>query len=714
MKNNLSVIIFLITVLFGHSSLFALEKEKIDELIRKLPDAQDTLRVRILNTLSYELRKSDSAKTRLYANEAYQLSRSLGFPQGEVGAYINLGEYFRIKNNHEKALTFYFNGIDLCLENNLKQDLAKIYIKVGVVYQNISDYEQALVYFNKSLPITKELGDDHATAGIYNNIGIIHFLHGEYADAQADYLASLKIRERLGDKNGIAASYNNIANVFNQQKEYDQALAYYLKGAEIRKEIKDQKGLSSSYGNIGALYYQVGDNAKAMLFYEEAMQINEQLNDQPQIALNYINIGKILVEQGEHTQAVEKFFAAKQLYKKIGDKRGLASTETAIGGMYITRKNYTLAKAHLKEALRISKEINIKEEVQNVYYKLAQTCEGIGDYKSANEYYKLYVSTKDSLFNETSTKMVAELETKYRTGEKQREIELLKKEKEIQAAVLGKNEIIIYSSFAVIVLVLILAFIVYKNNRNKNKINATLLVQNKKIFAQKEEKEVLLKEVHHRVKNNLQVINSLLNIQSAYIDDDRVSALFVDCQNRIRSMALIHEQLYSSTDLHKVDLKAYIESLTRDILRSYNLNYEVSLELDLKVQSFGVNTLIPVGLILNELFSNSLKHAFEDGIEGGKITISLKNLTQNSYELIVGDNGKGIKGDSWNSENSLGLELVETFVKQLDGTIEKLPIQGTVFRIIFKDISPSAATSTLKGEQLHQEEHHDKPIQKGS
>lgn len=689
---------FLFAAFFFATNLLAAPEPSSEELLKQLPAASDTQRVRLLNAISYESRKTDTALTRKYAVEALELSRDLGHIEGQVNAYINLGEYFRIKGNHDLALTWYFGGIDLCLENNLKKELTKIYNKVGVVYQSIADYEQALVYFNKSLPLSKELGDEQATAGIYNNIGIIHFLHGEYAKAQADYLASLKIRERLGDKPGIAASYNNIANVFNQQQEFDQALVYYLKGAEIRKQLNDLKGLSSTYGNIGALYYQQNNHAKAMLFYQEAKEINESIKDYPQLALNLTNIGKINLDEGNHAEALQNFSEARQIYKQAGDKRGIAISENSIGNLYIKRKNYNLAVSHLKEALSIATEIKLKEEIQNVYFRLAEAYEAMSDYKTANTYVRMYMRMKDSLLNEESSRVITEMEMKYRTGEKQREIELLRKEKEIQAAVLSKNELTLYSSFAVIALVIIIAFIIYRNNRNKNKVNSMLVSQNKKILTQKEEKEVLLKEVHHRVKNNLQVINSLLNIQSAYIDDERVSSLFVDCQNRIRSMALIHEQLYSSSDLHRVNLRAYIESLTRDILRSYNLNYKVSLHLDLQVDSFGVNTLIPVGLILNELFSNTLKHAFDEGVENGKVSISLKSLASEHYELIVGDNGKGISGENWKTDSSLGLELVETFVKQLDGTIEKLPVQGTVFRIVFKDISPSNEAKVIHTE----------------
>jgi two-component sensor histidine kinase len=254
--------------------------------------------------------------------------------------------------------------------------------------------------------------------------------------------------------------------------------------------------------------------------------------------------------------------------------------------------------------------------------------------------------------------------------------------------------VIIYSALTGVILLIILAFVIYRQSRTKQKVNAILLDQNVRISRQKNEKEVLLKEVHHRVKNNLQVVNSLLNIQSAYIDDHRVSSLFTDCRNRIQTMALIHEKLYSSSELNNVGLEDYLESLTREIIRSYQLNYNIKLDLSLDVKSFGVSTLIPVGLLLNELFSNSLKHAFIDNKQQGVIKIKISKLKDHEYEMIVGDNGKGIDNLDFEKQESLGLELVHTFVRQLDGSIERLPEPGTVFRIVFKDIS------AIKEEQL--------------
>lgn len=244
------------------------------------------------------------------------------------------------------------------------------------------------------------------------------------------------------------------------------------------------------------------------------------------------------------------------------------------------------------------------------------------------------------------------------------------------------------------------------------------------IKASLNEKEVLLKEIHHRVKNNLQVISSLLNLQSKYIGDEEVLSIFRESQNRVKSMSLVHEELYRSKDLARIDFAEYVRSLVNNLFRSYGTNScDIIPKIDVVNVFLDVNTAIPCGLIINELVSNSLKYAFpsipvQDRYESkkGEIKISLRriddlkpkpqdmesNTTSKSanggnscnrnsrdidskIELIVNDNGMGIPEDiDFRDTKSLGLQLVNTLTSQIDGTIELNRENGTEFRIRFE------------------------------
>ncbi|MEO1432909.1 MAG: histidine kinase dimerization/phosphoacceptor domain -containing protein [Cyanobacteria bacterium J06633_8] len=207
-----------------------------------------------------------------------------------------------------------------------------------------------------------------------------------------------------------------------------------------------------------------------------------------------------------------------------------------------------------------------------------------------------------------------------------------------------------------------------------------------KLKTSLKEKEVLLKEIHHRVKNNLQIISSLLRLQSGYIKDKQALEVFKDSQNRVRAMALIHENLYQTNDLAKIEFAEYIRKLKHNLIRCYNIN-NIHINTNIEKTFLKIDTAIPCGLIINELISNAIKHAFKNS-EEGEIYVEFINLQEGKYSLSVSDNGTGAS-ENLNSlkKQSLGLELVWNLVEQLEGTIIYSSKLGTSFRITFTDIN---------------------------
>lgn len=201
------------------------------------------------------------------------------------------------------------------------------------------------------------------------------------------------------------------------------------------------------------------------------------------------------------------------------------------------------------------------------------------------------------------------------------------------------------------------------------------------------EKDILLREIHHRVKNNLQVIHSLLRLQSSYTADPQTLQMFQDSQNRIRSMALIHEFLYNSQDLAQIDFGAYIQTLVNSLRRTYTVNQNaISWEIQVEPIQLSIDTALPCGLLINELISNALKYAFPAG-QPGKIKINLHSDSKNQYTLLIKDNGVGLPPDlDFRNTDSLGLQLVCDSTAQIGGTIEIDRTHGTSFTIQFREI----------------------------
>jgi two-component sensor histidine kinase len=212
-----------------------------------------------------------------------------------------------------------------------------------------------------------------------------------------------------------------------------------------------------------------------------------------------------------------------------------------------------------------------------------------------------------------------------------------------------------------------------------------------RLKASLNEKEVLLKEIHHRVKNNLQIISSLLNLQTGHSKNEEASQIIQESQNRIRAMALIHETLYQSRDLAKIDFAEYIHNLAYHLFISYNVS-SVVIHLNVEVDDvfLSINTAIPCGLIINELVSNSLKYAFPRSLAENRknvrneISIALNKEADEMLVLIISDNGVGLSPHiDYKNTTTLGLQLVNTLTEQLDGIIELQQQQGTTFKIVF-------------------------------
>lgn len=197
----------------------------------------------------------------------------------------------------------------------------------------------------------------------------------------------------------------------------------------------------------------------------------------------------------------------------------------------------------------------------------------------------------------------------------------------------------------------------------------------------KEEKEVMLKEIHHRVKNNLQIVRSLIRFQTDKVSDPRTMELFNECVNRVGAMALVHEQTYMSKDLANIDVGNYMNSLVRDLISAYNIRLKLKLDVDIQVRTLGVDTLTPLGLLINEVISNSFKHAFK-GRDEGTIIVHLSGTEGGGLFLRVGDDGVGIPDRSrWEKPNSLGMELIQTLAGQLNATMDLQPGPGMVYEL---------------------------------
>ena len=227
----------------------------------------------------------------------------------------------------------------------------------------------------------------------------------------------------------------------------------------------------------------------------------------------------------------------------------------------------------------------------------------------------------------------------------------------------------VYETVFVLIILGYIISIILKASRDSDELHkeqkTALIHQNETITQRNEEKTVLLKEIHHRVKNNLQVIISLMRLQMQDLKNEEAIEKFNDTINRVIAISMIHEKIYQTESLSQVDINKYFYDLSEDLLASFETNYKVKLIYQFDVDKIGLKTIIPLALIFNELFSNTLKHAFKN-IKNPSITLSLSKVDEHFFLLKYKDNGKWIEPKE---VNSFGLDLIETLTNQLDGTM---------------------------------------------
>jgi len=290
------------------------------------------------------------------------------------------------------------------------------------------------------------------------------------------------------------------------------------------------------------------------------------------------------------------------------------------------------------------------------------------------DYHTELIIAMDSFFNISNTANYHELYTKLDLGEKEKE--LLKKEVEIEKENRAKQKLI-YLAVLLGLLVLSIAYYLRKKIQFEKKITH----QNEIISKSLVEKEVLLKEIHHRVKNNLQVVSSLLSIQSRGLRDQKAIDIIAEGKARVHSMSLIHQNLYKENTLSSVEMNNYIGKLTNDLIETYRTSSgKITYRDEVDQIYLDVDTVMPIGLIINELISNVLKHAFPNN-KDGEICISLKEKS-NQLILELSDNGIGFNGkDIMQKDGSFGHSIIRAFRKKLDATIEINSDMGTTVTI---------------------------------
>ena len=603
----------------------------------------------------------------LFGQGPPQLNNTQIDNQEQAGWILNRLKHFD-STHEEDSLNYYIlKGRTLCktLDSLGAKDARLIgiggdicaFIASNLVKKN--QLSEALFTYNKAQNLYTTNENKSKIALCFNRKGDIYHNWSNQIEALTNYHKANSIYQQLMDSTQIVLTYINIAKAYGVQEKYHKAQETLLHALTVIKNKEDPYLLSQIKNDIALIKLELGENEEALSLLQEALSLSKKSRNNKLIASILNNIGDVCLEENDSQKAKEFYrralnFSSENKYYVQG-----ANSLNNLGKYYFYTKDYEKAIDFASRSLNIGEDIKSERAQTNAIHLLLIIYEKQNNWKKAFYYQKLLIQ-KNEKMKKSAVKQILSQEKARLDKEKKK---FLDKRKEVEDSLVTEKEnqhqniLYIIGGLLFIILIAVLFVIYFRLRASREK--------NRYITKQSEERKLLLQEVHHRVKNNFQIVSSMLRLQSYRFDGEELQASFNDAVSRINAMAIVHEVIYQQEEFRDINVKLYLQKLIKILQKTghYNVNIKVeSEEFPLKIE-----TLISLGIILNELITNSYKHAFNDSIDNPKIKIILRHLGEKAYELKYMDNGIGISKEL---STNFGMDLIDTIISNYDGNLE--------------------------------------------
>lgn len=605
--------------------------------------------------------------------------------------------FFRSLSNEEKVEDIYFfksKFTTLAKQNSNNYATKKQFLfALGLIDQIQHQNLEAISKFNELLSDKKYNLSERETMDIYVAMQECYLKLNLYSKV---FEINKKINTLIA--NGVDYplwSYNIQSRLYLQLQQFDKAIS------QLKSEItllyknpkRDSLIIPSAYNDLGYYYHLKKDYKNALSYYNKAIQTaTKSLKTTNPFAYKSIllssksNIANLHLDRNEFKKTISVI--NEDILPKIENKNTPIYIQSylMLGEAYLktNKLNETKSIIETLEKLCCLNEVKMKIqllELQSSYFEEKE------EYKTSLKYTSEIKHLKDSLLSVQNLNLLKSTELNYFIENKEKEV--ASKNQIIEEKEKEKTNLIII--IIGLIALLTTSFFAFQNNRRKRleieKMNASISKKNEEIKVSLHEKELLLKEIHHRVKNNLQIISGILSLQNNSISDEKAKQILIDGQDRIQTIALLHKTMYQNENFNMVSFQTYINELITYIKQTnITANKKITIHQEIENIQFNIDTAIPLSLIINEIITNCYKHAFENKTEGS-ISISIKKQINDSYELIIEDNGNGLPENFNTFENSksVGFDLIHGLCQQIDGEIEITSKQGTKINIQFKE-----------------------------
>ncbi len=567
--------------------------------------------------------------------------------------------------------------LDLDRIQSDSNELIRVLNQEGLADRRSGNFPKGIRLFTIVYNYCKSHGDDETMAMAADQIGTMHTFLGNMQKAQPFVLETYSLYKALGDKknianatNGLAIFYGDIGNTEKAIEKYKEALVQY-------QAIGDTMGQANIHANLGMTYIEENQLTKAEYHLSMQGKLDTLLGTQWGLGFHFDFMGYLRRKQGRYDEALASYKKSLIIRQGLDSHYNVAESRGSLAQIYYDLKNY---KQSIIEAKLILKDKDLHHSLtqeESAYYHLSNAYAAMENYKTSLHFHKKYKLYADSIYDKKLLEEITEKDAIHEKVIHENKISFLDGQNESKSEVLRYKNKILNVGGGFIVLILGLLFFLYR-------LYKSLGISKKMLETALVDKDILLREIHHRVKNNLQTISSLLTLQGRSISNEVAIQAINDGRNRVRSMAIIHQDLYNRENLTDIAVKDYFEKLCRELFDTYKVNNDqIQLIMDVEDMDIDIDTLIPLGLIINELITNTLKYAFPDGQAGAlKIDFSRDSQTEDIYKLSIEDDGVGYDQNVVRPD-SFGTTLIAALVSQLDGVIKTTTLNGTKSHLSF-------------------------------
>jgi len=465
------------------------------ELSKEIQDrSREAKALRKRGVANYYLSNIDSALVDF--KQSRRIYNKLKMRKEEAGLLSNIGIIETDLSNYQQALEDLNAALHIYQDINDSVGICTVYGSIGAIYLSVSSYEKALNYFQQSYDIAIKAGDEFSKTSALHNMGLVYHSWGEFEKAVSRYQEAMKMARERDDQRTVGHITLNIGVVYYDWGNYDKALEYYQEALSIHEQMGDLPNMTNSLNNMAIIYEHKKERDKALDLYMKALSLAKDAGRKVSVGTAYLNLGTFYTGEQNYDKAIEYFRKSLELRKEIEDHRGVATALISLGNVYSELKQQRKAINYYKSGMNLLEALNSLNDLKETYGSIAMAYKDMGDYKKAFQFYEKYTLLKDSIFNKEAHQNITDIQTKYETEQKEKEIELLNKEKLVdqlkmqeQDAAIKKQRILIIAFIVVFALILVFSIIVYRLYNRIRTANHVLARQNKEIREQKAEIE---------------------------------------------------------------------------------------------------------------------------------------------------------------------------------------------------------------------------------